>query len=252
MGANLKSILESTYLFLKDNFLQSQNLEYRLLKRGYTLYQHEVLKQGKTFELYVQDYLAEIHNFTYNNPRELSEKTRNHTKVSDIFILRPDLIQQYFDKSNFVLADYKNLIKEYNTTAIPTVEESPVQITENILEQAVSDNSDNIEEKLSKVRIEILKYESGEKLPKHIGQRMFGYLIKSGYINAYNDEQRREQWKEFTGLDSLPEMSYLRNPDYNKNDTDKINPQLKYIEEFFYLVGLDISIKYYENKFKKK
>ena len=81
---------------------------------------------------------------------------------------------------------------------------------------------------------------------------MFGYLLKSGYINAYNDTQRIEQWKLFTELDSLPEMSYLRDPDYNKNNTKRINLQLKYIEEFFYLVGLDISITYDQNKLKKK
>lgn len=111
---------------------------------------------------------------------------------------------------------------------------------------------DDSKEKLSKVRAEILKYESGEKQPKHIGHRMFGYLIKSGYIDAYNDRQRIEQWKEFTGLESLPEISYLRDPDSNKNNTKKINLQLKFIEEFFYLIGLNISVTYYQSKFKKQ
>lgn len=80
---------------------------------------------------------------------------------------------------------------------------------------------------------------------------MFGYLLKTGYINAYNDEQRLAEWQKFTGLETKPEMSYLRDPDYNKNTTDKINKQLKSIEEFFYLIGLDITITYYQSKFKK-
>lgn len=246
MNSNLKSILKSIYSFLTDNLRQSQNLEYRLLKRGYILYQHEVLKQGKIFELYTNDYLSEIHNFQYKTPKELSEKTRIHTRVSNIFLLRPDLIKQYFDKTDFVSVDYKNLIKEYDTTIIE--QEEPQ--SESIIEQEQIDIN-NTEEKLSKVRTEILKYESGEKQPKHIGHRMFGYLIKSGYINAYNDRQRIEQWKEFTELESLPEISYLRDPDYNKNETDKINAQLKSIEELFGLIGLQISVTYSQPKKRK-
>lgn len=230
--------------FLIDNLYQMIHLEYKLLKRGYILYKHEVLKQEKTFEVYSRDYLSQIHYFQYKTEKELSEKTRIHTRVTDIFKLRPDLIQRYFDRDNFDFADYKGLIKEYNTSVATHNKVQP----ENILAQPVLDN---IEEKLSKVRAEILKYESGEKQPKHIGQRMFGYLLKFGYINAYNDKQRIEKWKEFTGLDSIPEMSYLRDPDYNKNSTEKINQQLKSIEEFFYLVGLDISVTYYKSKSRK-
>ncbi|MDR1715403.1 MAG: hypothetical protein LBS20_06125, partial [Prevotella sp.] len=177
-----------------DNFHQSQHLEYRLLKRGYILYQHEVVKQGKTFGLYAHDYLAEIQNFNYKTERELSEKTRIHTRVSDIFSFRADLINRYFGKTNFVFVDYKNLMKEYNTTVI---EQDEPEI-ENIIEQKPVD-PDNLEEKLSKVRTEILKYESGEKQPKHIGHRIFGYLLKAHYLNAYNDEQRLAEWQKFTG-----------------------------------------------------
>ena len=242
----IKSIFKSIYAFLTDNFRQSLHLEYRLLKRGYLLYQHEVIKLGKTFEPYIRDYLSEIQNFQYKTEKELSEKSRIHARVSDIFSLRSDLIKQYFDKSDFVFADYKKLIREYNTTIIGAEE----TLTEDSIEQE-QPTIEDLEEKLSKVRTEILKYESGEKQPKHIGQRMFGYLLKANYFVAYNDEQRFSEWQKFTGLDSKPEMSYLRDPDYNKNETDKINKQLKSIEEFFYLVGLDIPITYYE-KGKKK
>jgi len=229
-----------------DNFHQSQNLEYRLLKRAYLLYQHEIVKQDKTLDLYIRDYLSEIQNFNYKTEKELSTKTRIHTRVSNIFSLRPDLIVQYFNQTDFTLSDYHNLIKEYNTSEVEA--NQPLSTTENFTEQQ---KPDNLEEKLSKVRAEILKYESGEKLPKHIGQRMFGYLLKSGYINAYNDEQRLVEWQKFTSLDTKPEMSYLRDPDYNKNSTDKINQQLKSIDEFFYLIGLDILITYYQKKISK-
>ncbi len=245
----IKYKLKSVGVFLMDNLHQSLHLEYRLLKRGYLFYQHEVTKQGKTFELYVGDYLSEIQNFNYKTGKELSEKTRIHARVSDIFSLRPDLIKQYFSQNDFVFTNYRNLTKEYDTSIMEEEISRPLPDTEeNIVEQP---SSDNLEEKLAKVRAEILKYESGEKKPKHIGQRIFGYLLKAHYLNAYNDEQRLAEWQKFTGLGSKPEMSYLREPDYNKNETNKINKQLKSIEEFFYLIGLNIPIAYSE-KGKKK
>ncbi len=243
MKRKIKSIFKSIYLFLMDSLHQSLHLEYRLLKRGYLLYQHEVLKKGKTFEIYVKDYLAEIYNFSYKNPRELAEKTRIHSKVVDIFTLRPDLIQQYFDE-DFDFRSYKQLIKEYDTSVfIPSQVEIPdpthIELAEPnpIVEQSpILDK----EEQLAKVRTEILKYESGEKQPKHIGQRMFGYLLKANYFTAYNDEQRYEAWQKFTGLETKPEMSYLRDPSYNKNtiNKEKFANQIKQIKEFFYLIGL--------------
>lgn len=245
MATKVKNIFKSISTFLMDNFHQSQNLEYRLLKRAHLLYQYEVIKQKKSFDNYINDYLAEIQNFTYQSPNELQEKTRIHSKVSNLLISRPDLVQRYFDKKDFYFQDYKDMVKEHNTTSIAKDDVPPISP----IEKPILDSS-SIEEKLSKVRNEILKYESGAKLPKHIGQRMFGYLLKANYINAYNDSQRLEKWAEFTGVDTKPEMSYLRDPDYNKNETIKINQQLKQIEEFFYLVGLEISITYYEKKKK--
>ena len=228
MPPKVKNIFKSISAFLMDNFRQWQVLEYRLLKRGHLLYQHEVVKQKKSFDIYINDYLAEIQNFTYKTNKEFQEKTRSHNKIVSIFQNRPNLIEKYFESVNFNYKDYKSLLKEYNTTSIR--EEETIQ--PNIVD----------EEKLLKVKNEILKYESGEKQPKHIGQRMFGYLLKANYFLAYNDEQRLIEWQNFTGLDSKPEMSYLRDPLYNKNsiDKDKFTTQLKQIEEFFYLMGLKI------------
>lgn len=250
MFIKIKYIFKLIYSFLMDNFHQSQHFGYRLLKRGYILYQHEVVKQGKTFGLYARDYLAEIQNFNYKTEKELSDKTRIHTRVSDIFSLRPDLIKQYFSQNDFVFTDYRNLVQEYDISIIEEEIIQPLTTTEE--NEAEQPSSGDLEEKLAKVRAEILKYESGDKLPKHIGQRMFGYLLKARYFTAYKDELRLAEWQKFTGLDTKPEMSYLRDPDSNKNGTPKINQQLKTIEEFFYLIGLNISVRYYEpKKFKK-
>ena len=228
MTTKVKNIFKSISAFLMDNFHQWQFLEYRLFKRGHLLYQHEVVKQDKSFDIFINDYLAEIQNFTYKTDKEFQEKSRSHAKIVSIFLNRPNLIEKYFENVSFNYKDYKSLLKEYNTT--PIREEETIQ--PNIVD----------EEKFLKVKKEILKYESGEKQPKHIGQRMFGYLLKANHFLAYNDEQRLAEWQNFTGLDSKPEMSYLRDPLYNKNsiDKDKFATQLKQIEEFFYLIGLEI------------
>ncbi len=228
MATKVKNIFKSIFAFLMDNFHQWQVLEYRLLKRGHLLYQHEVVKQNKSFDIYINDYLAEIQNFTYKTDKEFQEKTRSYNKVVSIFQNRPNLIEKYFESTNFNNKDYKNLLKEYNTSPVSKEETTQSNIGD--------------EEKFLKIKKEILKYESGEKQPKHIGQRMFGYLLKANYFLAYNDEQRLAEWQNFTGLDSKPEMSYLRDPLYNKNsiDKDKFATQLKQIKEFFYLIGLEI------------
>ena len=228
MTTKVKNIFKSISAFLMDNFHQWQFLEYRLFKRGHLLYQHEVVKQDKSFDIFINDYLAEIQNFTYKTDKEFQEKTRSHNKVVSIFLNRPNLIEKYFEGAIFTYKDYKSLLKEYNTTPIRMEETTQPNIGD--------------EEKLLKVKNEILKYESGEKQPKHIGQRIFGYLLKANYFLAYNDEQRLAEWQNFTGLDSKPEMSYLRDPLYNKNSIakDKFATQLKQIEEFFYLIGLEI------------
>ena len=235
MQNRFKKILQSLQSTLSDIFWQSQNLEYRILKRGFLTYQSEVIKKGKTFQLFVSDYIAEIHNFTCNE-QNLATKTRIHTRVCNILLLRPDLIKESFADIFFDYKAYKQLVANYDKSEIiPTVTISSEE-KENQPSKVL-----DIDEALSKVRAEILKYESGEKKPKHLGQRMFGYLIKSGYFTAYNDEQRSEAWKSFTGLDTKPEMSYLRNPEYNKNSMDEedLRSKLKTIEEFFYWIGLN-------------
>lgn len=118
MATKVKNIFKSISDFLMDNLHQWQILEYRLLKRGHLLYQHEVVKQNKSFDIYINDYLAEIQNFTYKTNKEFQEKTRSHNKIVSIFINRPNLIEKYFESAMFNYKDYKSLLKEYNVTPI--------------------------------------------------------------------------------------------------------------------------------------
>ena len=237
-----KKIVQSLQSTLSDIFWQSQNLEYRLLKRGFLTYQNEVIKKGKTFELFVSDYIAEIHNFTCNE-QNLAMKTRIHTRVCNIFLLRPDLIKKYFANNTFDHNAYKQLVVNYDKSEIIPTAAISIEEKENQPSKVF-----DIDEALSKVQAEILKYESGEKSPKHYAHRMFGYLLKEKYFKALNDDQRLDEWQKFTGLESKPEMDYLRNPDSNKNNTSKINQQLKEIDEFFFLIGLKVTIAYHKEK----
>ena len=224
MQNKFKKILQSLQSTLSDIFWQLQNLEYRLLKRGFLIYQSEVIKKGKTFELFVSDYIAEIHNFTCNE-KNIATKTRIHTRVCNIFLLRPDLIKEYFADKSFDYKAYKLLVASYDKSEI-----IPAATHSNEEKENQPSKELDIDEALSKVRAEIRKYESEEKTPKHYGHRMFGYLLKEKYFEALNDDQRLDQWQRFTGLESKPEMDYLRNPDSNKNNTSKINQQLKKID----------------------
>ena len=215
MQSIIKKIWKDFQGILSDSFWRSNNLEYRLLKKGYLSYQYEVVKKGKTFEIFISDYIASIYNFICDE-QNIAAKTTIHTKVCNIFSLRPDLIKEYFSDRQFDYNAYKRLSVDYDKSEV-----TPISNTSSKEKENHQDKTFDIENTLSKVREEILKYESGEKKPKHIGQRMFGYLINACYFSAYNDEQRYEVWKSFTGLDTRPEMSYFRNPEYNKNSMDK-------------------------------
>lgn len=237
-----------------DWYKEETDYEYKKYKAAYDAYKWHVIKNKELYNIFVRDYCNSTIMLTVSvnqdgsfSDSDYNTKNRIYHRIKSLLEDRNDLVNRYFKKGSFRYTDYLNLIKEYNTTAIEKVEGIT---TEDSIEQEQPAIED-LKEKLFKVRTEILKYESGEKQPKHIGQRMFGYLLKDNYLIAYNDEQRLAEWQKFTGLDSKPEMSYLRDPDYNKNETDKINKQLKSIEEFFYLIGLDVSITYYE-KGKKK
>ena len=210
---------------------------YYKFNQVYKLYQTEVIKNKKIYERFVDDYYSEnqlIHFSTDSQGKpiiaEYNLKNKTNNQILDILNNRYDLVNKYFITDIFNYPDFLSLIKEYNTTVID------VKPLESIID---------LNEKLSKIKDEILAYEKGYKKPKHYGHRMFGYLLKEGYFTADNDKSRIEQWQEFTGLKSIPEMDYLRNPDSNKNSTSKIDTQLEKIAEKFHSFGLEITVSYH-------
>lgn len=234
MRINIKSILKSISIFLVDNFRQSQHLEYRLLKRGHLLYQHEVKKQDKLFDIYINDYLSEIQNFPYKSPKELQEKTRIHSKVSNLFLGRPDLILKYFDSKTFNFQDYKNLINKYNTTIISPIEEENEESTIfapfNEL-KFYTLNDKKIENELRKFVLEC--YENGTM---HLGDRNFGYFLKHKHPAYSTTKQYTEAWTLYIGkYEPRDNCKYISDPSHWKNisEIDATLKSLERIENFY-------------------
>lgn len=240
-------LLQGIFLILvgnKDWYKELTNYSYYKFNQVYKLYQTEVIKNKKNYRRFVDDYYSENQLISFSTDSqgkpiiaEYNLKNKTNNQILDILNNRSDLVNKYFITDSFNYADFLSLIKEYNTTVI---DEKPLESIIDSSKQSVQEI--DLDEKLSKIKDEILAYEKGDKKPKHYGHRMFGYLLKANYISANNDDQRLIKWRKFTEVDSKPEMSYLRDPLYNKNsiDENKFATQLKQIEEFFYLIGLEI------------
>lgn len=233
-----------------DWYKELTDKDYLKYKQLFGLYQYKVLKTRQRYDIFVNDYCNSNVFFASNNSEYTSADSLNQSnlllgRIKGLLESRKDLVDKYFMKDSFCYSDYVKLNKEYDTTS----NTMGINLVKSSIEQF---DSKTIEEKLEKVKLEIIKYESGDKTPKHYGHRMFGYLLKENYFTAINDEQRLTEWRKFTNLTTKPEMDYLRNPDSNKNQTYKINEQLKEIAEVFHLIGLKVTITYHEKPPKKK
>ena len=251
--AILGILLQGILLLLVRNrewYKKLTDYPYYKFNQVYKLYQTEVIKNKKAYRRFVDDYYSENQTISFSTDSqgkpiiaEYNLKNKTINQILDILNNRSDLVNKFFITENFKYPNFLSLIKEYNTTVI---DEKPLESIIDSSKQSVQEI--NLKEKLSKIKDEILAYEQGNKKPKHYGHRMFGYLLREEYFTANNDNSRIEKWQEFTGLETIPEMDYLRNPDSNKNSTDKIDKQLEEIAHIFYLVGLEITVSYHNKK----
>lgn len=248
LGFFVAFLLITPWLRKQNWFLELADESFKLFLKAYYVYNKEVIKNHKLYNLFVSDFCNDNYflgtsavaniNGDVNN---LNRKNRIYNRVRNLLETRPDLVQKYFQENTFTYDNYKQLNNEYDTTV-------PIQISlesphkeDDIILNSFEDVSEIIKE-------EILNYENEIKKPKHIGQRIFGYILKEGYINASkNNEQRLDAWRKFTGLENTPEYHYLINPHSNKNSSKKINPQLKDIDEFFHSIKLPVDV-YYDEK----
>lgn len=247
---SLCGILQGVISIILDNkewYKELTDYSYYKFNQVYKLYQTDVIKNKKTHERFIDDYYSENQLISFSTDSqgrpiiaEYNLKNKINNQILDILNNRFYLVNKYFITESFNYSDFLNLIKEYNTTVI---DEKPLESIIDSSNQSVQEI--DLNEQLLKIKEEILAYEKGDKKPKHYGHRMFGYLLREGYFTADNDKSRIERWQEFTGLETIPEMDYLRNPDSNKNSTDKIDKQLEEIAHIFYLIGLKITVSYH-------
>jgi len=237
----------SDFLKTKNWFLKLTDDSYILFYKAYESYRNEVKNRKKLYDRYVDDFCIQhttqlLDSTNKNGVVVGSKKNCIKNRVQKLLETRPDLVHKYFQESTFTFKDHKQMVEEFDTTV-------PVQILVEFPPKEAEILTSKFEDVKGIIREEILKYENKIKNPKHKGQRIFGYVLKEGYINASkNDEQRLDAWIEFTGLENnTPEFHYLRNPGDNKNSSKIINKQLKEIDEFFRSIKLRVDV-YYDNK----
>ncbi|MBV5284414.1 MAG: hypothetical protein JZU53_18475 [Paludibacter sp.] len=249
VGLSVAFLFLTTWLPKQNWFLESTDESFKLYLKAYYVYNKEVIKNHKLYNYFVSDFCNEniflvtsaVANIN-GAVNDLNKKNRIYNRVRNLLETRPDLVQKYFQENTFTYDNYKLLNNEYDTTY-------PIQISLESPHKEDDIRLNSFEDVSEIIKEEILNYENEIKTPKHIGHRIFGYVLKEGYINASkNDEQRLDAWREFTGLENnIPEYHYLRNPRDNKNSSKKINPQLKVIDEFFHSIKLPVDV-YYDEK----
>jgi hypothetical protein len=94
---------------------------------------------------------------------------------------------------------------------------------------------------LEKVKEKILKCYSIQG-KKQLGDRIFGYLLKSELLQAYTPEERLSAWHTFIGNDIIPSDAKLHaNPRLNRSRVDNLtlSEHLESILDFYNEIGLE-------------
>jgi hypothetical protein len=97
---------------------------------------------------------------------------------------------------------------------------------------------------LEKVKEKILKCYSIQG-KKQLGDRIFGYLLKSELLQAYTPEERLSSWHTFIGNDIVPSDTKLHaNPRLNRSRVDNLtlSEHLESILDFYDEIGLEKAV----------
>ena len=122
------------------------------------------------------------------------------------------------------------------------------EITDNEIENLLygiaqhSDTKPNADDYyLEKTKEKILKCYSIQG-KKQLGDRIFGYLLKSELLQAYTPEERLSSWHTFIGKDIVPSDTKLHaNPRLNRSNKDSLilSEHLEFILDFYDEIGLE-------------
>ncbi|KAA6339081.1 hypothetical protein EZS27_012975 [termite gut metagenome] len=99
---------------------------------------------------------------------------------------------------------------------------------------------------LEKTKEKILKCYS-VKGKKQLGDRIFGYLLKSELLQAHTPEERLNTWHQFTGKEIVPSDTKLHaNPRLNRSNMDSLTliEHLESILDFYKEIGLEKAVDF--------
>jgi hypothetical protein len=114
----------------------------------------------------------------------------------------------------------------------------------NIFPISLANHLMTMEESLQQVKEKILKcYPIQGK--KQLGDRIFGYLLKSELLQAHTPEERISAWHTFIGNDIAPSDTKLHaNPKLNRSRIDNLtlSEHLESILDFYNEIGLEKAV----------
>lgn len=221
-------ILVGVILILLNNkewYKELTDYSFYKFKKVYDLYRIEVIEKKVTYQRFVDDYIAENRLISYSldsqgNPivSEYNMKNKILNQIIGLLNDRKDLVEKYFILEDFKYSSYLNLIKEYNTTEIEKQEEHK---DETCLKMQV---------------INFITTSRKTKGTQTLGDRLFGYYLKSKGLTSLTLSQCKEEWnkliKEHNPIDNC---RYIKTPDDFRQESEipATIDNLQKIEEFF-------------------
>ena len=124
-------------------------------------------------------------------------------RIANIMTIRQDEVEVLFLKEDLKDEDFENFCIGKNANKIT----SPKILSK--------------EEKISEI-INYIRIHNSKPKMKQLGDRMFGYLLKSKVIGVYAPSERMDAWDKYVGKDIKPtNKNLLSTPDRNRNETGK-------------------------------
>ena len=122
-------------------------------------------------------------------------------RIANIMTVRHDEVEVLFLKENLTDEEFENFC-----------------IGKNINEVTLTLST---EEKIKEV-INYIRICNSKHKMKQLGDRIFGYLLKSEIIGVYAPSERMDAWDKYVGKDIRPSnKNLLCTPDRNRNETGK-------------------------------
>ena len=226
----LLTLLGIVFLFLSDTswYTKLTNYSYYRLNNLFKLYKHDVVKNNKKYQRFVDDYISSNSIISYrinsNGNHDIEQynvKNMVFMQIVNLLNNREDLIQKHFAKHTFTLLDFELLIKDFNTTEPEYTE------TDNINQLECLNKLDNLEqlknlEKLSELKqlndltklenlTELKQLERLTKLENLAELKQLDGLTELNNLKHLNNLEELTQLKQLKDLKKLENLKCLDN-----------------------------------------